>query len=147
MRSMKDLSRLVEFRRLVPLLSQYRGLMDTGKLAEWYCVKLFGLRLVMPRNRKGADALGSRGERIEIKHRFFSGRTPPGMRMKRDDVDYVLYVELAKDLIPRRILRIASRDLVSMSDGRISFRNAVDRGRARLVFSREEDRLEQRKGL
>jgi hypothetical protein len=90
MRSLKDLKRLTEFRKLVPVLSRYRGLIDSGKLAEWYCVELFRLELVMPRNRKGADAISPSGERVEIKHRFYSGKTPPGMKIESEGVDYVL---------------------------------------------------------
>lgn len=115
--TVRHIKRFTEFRKLVPFLSRYRAITDTGKLAEWYCVKLFRLKLVTPRNRKGADAIDPRGKRVEIKHRLYSGRTPPGMRLDRASIDYVFYVELDTDLLPRRIRRINTRDLVPMSNG------------------------------
>jgi len=62
-----------DFNQFTKFISKFREIVDSGKLAEFYCSRLFDLKLVKPRN-SNIDAIGPNGEKIEIKHRFYSGK-------------------------------------------------------------------------
>jgi hypothetical protein len=116
--------------------SDYRDVIHTGRLAERYCAALFGLRLMKTPNNRGADAIGRRGERVEIKQRIVRGATPPGMKIDLTGVDLVYYVKLAPDLLPDCIYRIESMHITSTTNGRVSFAKAIRDGAATVVYSR-----------
>jgi hypothetical protein len=122
-----------EYNQLTECLSRFRAVIDTGKLAEFYCCKIFDLKLVTPHNST-IDAMSSTGERIEIKHRFFSGKVPPGMKINLQNIDYVLYVELNDDLIPKQIYKIHSKDIYYTTGSRVSFKKAFKEDNAELLF-------------
>lgn len=130
-------------------LIKYRDIIDTGKLAEFYCEKLFGLsafRSAKSQNiRKNGphDANTPCGERVEIKYRAPNSKTPPGMKLNFANFDFVLYVLLDENLLPSRIWRIRKCDITQTKnpgdwsdtyDGRVSFRNALRDHKAEQVF-------------
>jgi len=82
------------------------------------------------------DAISPSGKRIEIKHRAYAGNIPPGMKVALQNVDYVLYVELDNDLLPKHIYRIKSEDIEYTTHKRVSFRRAFKENKARLIFQR-----------
>ena len=45
-----------DFNEFVRFITKFRDIVDTGKLAEFYCSKLFDLKLVKPRNQYSYDA-------------------------------------------------------------------------------------------
>ncbi|MEM5803234.1 MAG: hypothetical protein QW350_00670 [Candidatus Aenigmatarchaeota archaeon] len=103
LKTRKDLEKVIQdFDQFSEFIYKFKEFIDTGKLAEFYCSKLFDLKLVKPHN-SNIDALGPKGERIEIKHRFYSGKTPPGMKVNLDVIDYVFYVQLDENsLLPKK---------------------------------------------
>jgi len=115
------------------LISKFKEIVDSGKLAEFYCSRLFDLKLVRPRN-SNIDAIGPKGERIEIKHRFYSGKIPPGMKINLHNIDYVFYVELDDNLLPNRIFKIKSNDIDYTTGKRVSFKRAFNENKVELVF-------------
>jgi len=51
LRTKKDLKKVIpNFNQFVKFISKFREIVDTGKLAEYYCSKLFRLKLVKPGN-------------------------------------------------------------------------------------------------
>ncbi|MEM2099968.1 MAG: hypothetical protein QXV37_01410 [Candidatus Jordarchaeaceae archaeon] len=123
-----------DFNEFVGFLTKFKEIVDTGKLAEFYCKILFNLR---PTSRNyGFDAIDQENKKVEIKHRFYSGKTPPGMEMDLNTIDYVLYVDLDKDdLLPKQILKIKSEDIIRRTKGkRVSFKKAIKERKAELVF-------------
>jgi hypothetical protein len=122
--------------RLLRSATEYRDVIHTGRLAERYCAALFGLRLMKTPNSRGGDAIGRRGERVEIKQRIIRGATPPGMKIDLSGVDVVYYVKLAPDLLPDCIYRIERKHITATTNGRVSFATAIRDGAAAVVFSR-----------
>jgi hypothetical protein len=130
----EDLEKIIaDFNQFTELVSKFKEIVDSGKLAEFYCSRLFDLKLVRPRN-SNIDAIGPKGERIEIKHRFYSGKIPPGMKINLHNIDYVFYVELDDNLLPNRIFKIKSNDIDYTTGKRVSFKRAFNENKVELVF-------------
>jgi hypothetical protein len=130
----EDLEKIIaDFKQFTELISKFKEIVDSGKLAEFYCSRLFDLKLVRPRN-SNIDAIGPKGERIEIKHRFYSGKIPPGMKINLHNIDYVFYVELDDNLLPNRIFKIKSNDIDYTTGKRVSFKRAFNENKVELVF-------------
>jgi len=130
----EDLEKIIaDFNQFTELISKFKEIVDSGKLAEFYCSRLFDLKLVRPRN-SNIDAIGPKGERIEIKHRFYSGKIPPGMKINLHNIDYVFYVELDDNLLPNRIFKIKSNDIDYTTGKRVSFKRAFNENKVELVF-------------
>ena len=60
-----------ELRRAIPgfedlraFLAEFPGVVDTRKLAEFFCAKLFSLKLMRPSNRYYYDAVDPAGKRV-----------------------------------------------------------------------------------
>jgi hypothetical protein len=135
--TIRDLKKVIpEFDKFAKFISKFRDVVDTGKLAEFYCSKLFRLKLVKPRN-SNIDATSPPGKKIEIKHRFYKREIPPGMKIDLRNIDYVLYVGLDDDLLPKRIYKIESKDINYTTHKRVSFRKAFKENKAKLVFQRQ----------
>ncbi|MCP8313155.1 MAG: hypothetical protein H3Z53_02120 [archaeon] len=134
-KNMKDLRREIEdFDGFVSFISKFEKIIDTGKLAEFYCEKLFRLK-PQPRN-SGFDATSSDGKKIEIKHRFYSTKTPPGMEVDLEEIDYIYYVDLDESLLPSRIYQIKSGDVYYTKGKRVSFRRAFEERKFKLIFQK-----------
>lgn len=128
-------------------LIKYKALIDTGKLAEFYCERLFGLsgyrsaKSDLVRKNGPHDASTQDGDRIEVKYRASKGT--PGMVMNFANFDFVLYVLLDESLLPSCIWKIRKRDIVQTQNkgewsetyhGRVSFREAIRNNKAEQVF-------------
>lgn len=136
MKNIKDLKKAVsDFDKLKYFLSKYRNIVDSGRLSELWCARLFNLKLSEKTNDK-IDAIDRNGKRIEIKQRFYTGKVPIGMKIKLNNVDKVYYVQLGLDLIPQKIYKIEARDIKSLKNGRVSFKKAFHEKRAEVVFKR-----------
>ncbi len=136
MKNEKDLELVIpNYEKFKQVLIDHKEIIDTGRLAEFYCSKLFDLKLVQPHN-SSIDAIAPDGARIEIKHRFYSGKIPPGMKINLKNIDWVYYVELNADLLPEHIHRINPNDIETPSGNRVSFRHAFMDGKAELIFSK-----------
>ncbi|MDO8538291.1 MAG: hypothetical protein Q7S21_05385 [archaeon] len=134
-KSISDLQNSIHnFKRFRAFLLEFKEIIDTGKLAEFYCCKLFDLKPVKPHNAY-IDAKSKSGERIEIKHRFFSGKTPPGMKINLKNIDFVYYVELSDNLLPKQIFKIKKEDIEQVSKGRVSFKKVFKEKKAEIVFN------------
>jgi hypothetical protein len=130
----KDLKKSIShFNRFHRSLVEVKEVVDTGKLAEFYCSKLFNLKLVQPHN-SSIDAVDVRGKRIEIKHRFAFKGIPPGMKLNLRKIDFVLYVELNKKLLPVRIFKIETKYIQRTSGDRVSFRKGFQDNKAKLIY-------------
>jgi hypothetical protein len=92
------------------------------------------LEITRPRNQYHYDARSPDGQRIEIKHRFFSTRTPPGMKIDLEKIDSVLYVDLDENLLPRRIFKIEPKDLEYTTGKRVSFQKAFKENKVKMVY-------------
>ncbi|MBD3723703.1 MAG: hypothetical protein IE891_02685 [Flavobacteriaceae bacterium] len=76
-----------------------------GDLGEYYCKKLFNLKLEDNAVNKGFDAIDVAGKKVEIKTR----RIPEGKSkviFRGFDFDYCLYVELNEYFEPLEILKL-----------------------------------------
>ena len=131
------------FDKFKKFISEYRDLVDTGKLAEFYCAKLLHLTPSVSNGPYDLEDTNSIDEkRIEVKYRFFKGGHPPGMVLDFQKFDIVYYVELGDDLIPVHIHKIKKADITQLSGepwstsykGRVSFKEAYNTGKAKIVF-------------
>ncbi|MBI2048218.1 MAG: hypothetical protein HYT27_03695 [Parcubacteria group bacterium] len=130
----KDLKKSIPgFNRFHQSLLAVREVVDTGELSEFYCRKLFRLKRVKPWNA-AIDAIDPHGKKVEIKHRSITGKTPAGMKVHLKKIDYLLYVELSKKLLPAKIFKIDAKDITPASGGRVSFLKAFQNGKAQIVF-------------
>ncbi|OGD95513.1 hypothetical protein A3F57_03205 [Candidatus Roizmanbacteria bacterium RIFCSPHIGHO2_12_FULL_36_11] len=135
MKNQSDLEKLIpDFEDFKKVLWSYKNIIDTGKLTEYYCSILFGLTLTTPRNYY-FDALTSENKKVEVKHRFYSGNIPPGMKIKLENIDVIYYVELEPNLLPKRIYKFLSEDITYTMNGRVSFQNAFNSHKAEVVYS------------
>lgn len=135
MKSKKDLIKATpHFKSFISVLSKHKNIIDTGKLAEDYCAKLFKLKIVSPHNAS-IDAVDRYGKRVEIKQRIFKGNFMPGMSINLAKIDYVLYVELSDNLLPRRIFKINAKDIKYTKGKRVSFRGAFKENKVELVYN------------
>jgi hypothetical protein len=143
--SVSILSQKIEdFGKFNEFLSSYRHLVDTGKLAQFYCEKLFDLtqHRVLNGPYDLEDKKSKDEKRIEVKYRFSKGGFPPGMVLDFQKFDIVYYVELRDDLLPAHIHKIKKADITQLggeqwSDsykGRVSFKEAYNTGKAKIVF-------------
>ncbi len=133
-----------DFDKFKEFLSTYRHLVDTRKLAQFYCEKLFDLTpLRVPNGPYDLEDKKSVDEkRIEVKYRFFKGGFPPGMVLDFQKFDIVYYVELGDDLLPVHIHKIRKADITQLGGaqwselykGRVSFKEAYNTGKAKIVF-------------
>lgn len=134
MKNIKDLKKAVsDFDKLKYFLSKYKNIVDSGRLSEFWCARLFNLELSEKTNDK-IDAIDRNGKRIEIKQRFYTGKVPIGMKIKLNSVDEVYYVQLGLDLIPQEIYKIEARNIESLKNSRVSFKKAFLEKRAEVVF-------------
>jgi hypothetical protein len=110
------------------VLQKYRGLIDTGKLAEFYCVKLFGLKPYTTSDGRVIsnglwDATTADMQKVEIKYRVLRNKkTPPGMKLSFENFHFVLYVDLDSDLLPARIWRKSRTRLQALAQEHLSVR-------------------------
>ena len=131
----KDLKKSIpNFNRFYQSLLATKEVVDTGELSELYCRKLFRLKRVKPWNA-AIDAIDPQGKKVEIKHRTMTGKTPAGMKVNLKKIDYLLYVELNKNLLPVKIFKINAKDITPLRDSRVSFRKAFQNGKAQIVFN------------
>lgn len=104
-------------------------------MAQFYCRKLFDLEEIKPFNRSGPDLESKDGKlKFEVKYRKMEvemdddrilNRTPPGMPINLESIDYVLYVYLDDNLLPKFIFKIKSEDIdYTGTDKRVSFKRA-----------------------
>lgn len=134
MKNEKDLEiSIPNFEQFRQVLIDHKEIIDTGRLAEFYCSKLFDLKLVTPHNAS-VDAIAPDGSRIEIKYRFYSGKVPPGMKINLQNIDWVYYVELTENLLPKHIHKISSKDLGYTAGNRVSFRQVFIDESFELIF-------------
>ena len=117
-----------DFDRFKIFIKDYKDIVDTGKLAQFYCEKILDLKQIKPFNTKGMD-LESKDSKIkyEVKYRKgnFSDKAPVGMKIDLSKVNYVLYVELnSETLLPNRIFKIKSEDIEYKKGKRVSFNKA-----------------------
>ncbi len=131
----KDLEKNIQyFSKFSEMISEFNEIIDTGKLAEFYCEKLFDLKLKKPRN-SNIDAESPSGKKIEIKQRFYNGKIPPGMKINLENIDYVYYVKLDdKSLLPKYIYKIKSEDIEHTVKGRVSFKKTFNDKKEEIVF-------------
>lgn len=132
------------FDKFKDFISTYHSLVDTGKLAQFYCEKLFDLTPHrIPNGPYDLEDKKSKDEKwIEVKYRFFKGGFPPGMELDFRKFDVVYYVELGEDLLPVHIHKILKKDITQLSGepwsesykGRVSFKEAYNTGKAKIVF-------------
>lgn len=135
---MTDLEKIVDLKRLTGFVSEFREIVDTGKLAQFYCRKLFNLREIEPFNKKGPDLESFDGKiKFEVKHRVFRN-VPPGMPIDLSNIDYVLYVDLEKEsLLPKSIFRINKDDITytNRKSKRVSFKRAFREKKYEVIFA------------
>jgi len=125
-KTLEDLrAAMADFNDFRDVLRRYRHIIDTGKLAEYWCRVLFDLQPECITNHPGYDARMRTGERVQIKYRKFSGKIPPAMRINLNSVDCILYVELDDELLPAQIWRVDAVHLTRMKNDRCSFRQAI----------------------
>jgi len=90
---------------------------------------------VKPRNRYRYDAVDAEGKRVEIKQRFYSTRTPPGMKIDLEKIDYVLYVDIDEEtFLPKKIRRIDAENIEYRTGKRVSFKKAFDKNEFEVLF-------------
>jgi len=135
---LKELIATIEdFEEFEKFISSYQDIVDTGKLAEFYCEKLFNLTPVIPRNQYSYDALDAEGKRVEIKHRFYSTKTPPGMKINLENIDYVLYVDIDEEtFLPTKIYKINAENIEYKTGKRVSFKKAFDKNEYEVLFKK-----------
>ncbi|OGG04811.1 hypothetical protein A2Z33_05880 [Candidatus Gottesmanbacteria bacterium RBG_16_52_11] len=122
LKTYKDLKQSIpNFENFCDILQKYKELINTGKLAEFYCRRLFRLEPVVPSN-SNFDAMTQYLKKVEIKYRNFKkGKTPPGMKIDSSLVDYVYYLELNENLLPINIYLYNIADLKHTTGMRVSF--------------------------
>ena len=130
-----------DFNQFIKFISEFKFIVDTGKLAEFYCIKLFNLK---PTNKKNDfyDATDSESKRIEIKFRdtFKKQSIPSGMEIKLETIDYVLLVYLDETLLPQKIYKIKSEYIDYTTGKRVSFKRAFNENK--LLFSNNTYKFE-----
>jgi len=139
LKPIKKLEEIENFEVLKNFLASEYGqkLIDRGKLAEFYCEELFGLKRTSRSNEEGYDLESKDGKRFEVKNRKAKLREDylktnsvllPGMEIDLDKIDYVLYVILDENLLPKYIFQIPKEELGSRLKGkkRVSFKRALD---------------------
>jgi hypothetical protein len=120
----EDLEKNIKnFGRLKKFLLEFKEIVDTGKLAEFYCEKLWNLKKPGKPNQKGFDLKDESGKKYEVKYRKDS--TNPGMKIKdKDSLDSVLYVHLDENLLPEVIKQFKSKDIHYTKNLRVTFKGA-----------------------
>lgn len=144
----KDFEQIPELVRLRSLISefiqrqefsqsaQFRSIISTGMLAEYYCQKLFDLKPFEVWNGP-YDAITRTGKKIEIKTRTIVQRNPlcpPGMKINLAEIDAVFYVYFTKSLSLQAVYAIRKEDITTLPGGRVSFQSAFDNGKAELIY-------------
>lgn len=127
--SIKDIDEIKHF------IKKHKRLVDTGKLAEFWCEKLCGITLAKKSNEKGYDGITSSGEKIEIKYRYLKGKVPPGMKIDTAKIKYVYYVFMNEDLLPDSIYRYNIKHIQQKENSRVSFKNAHKKGQFEIIYS------------
>jgi hypothetical protein len=121
----EDLEKNIKnFGRLKKFLIEFKEIVDTGKLSEFYCEKLWNLKKSKKQNQKGFDLKDESGKKYEVKYRKDS--TNPGMEIKdKDSLDSVLYVHLDENLLPEVIKQFKSKDIqYTKNPPRVTFKGA-----------------------
>ena len=129
--------KIPDFVKFCRFLKKHEYIIDTGRLSEWYCKILFNLKLSSKSNEL-YDAEDRQGNRVEIKQRNYSGKTPGGMKMDLKRISYVFYVKLNESLLPEIIHKIDKKDIIKLSNGRVSFRKAFNENiKAKIVYKQK----------
>ena len=139
----KKLNEIIpDFEQFKNFVFKFKEIVDTGKLAEFYCEKLFDLDKISPRN-SGPD-LETKNKKFvfEVKYRKMvflknediMSKTPPGMKIDLKKIYSVLYVYLDGNLLPNHIFQIKSEDIKYTTDTRVSFKNAFKKNKAKTIF-------------
>jgi len=119
----EDLEKNIKnFGRLKKFLLEFKEIVDTGKLSEFYCEKLWNLKKPGKPNQEGFDLKDESGKKYEVKYR--KGKNS-GMKIKdKDSLDSVLYVHLDENLLPEVIKQFKSKDIHYTKNPRVSFKEA-----------------------
>jgi hypothetical protein len=135
----EDLENIENFDKLKNFLIEFKEIVDTGKLAEFYCEKLWNLKKSKKPNQKGFDLKDESGKKYEVKYRKDS--TNPGMKIKdKDSLDSVLYVHLDENLLPEVIKQFKSKDLhYTKNPPRVTFKDAEPK----IIFKLRSDKSEK----
>ncbi|MEK6832942.1 MAG: hypothetical protein AABY32_02750 [Nanoarchaeota archaeon] len=128
-------------------INDHKDIVDTGKLAQFYCEKLLDLKGIKPFNTKGMD-LESRDGKIkyEVKYRKgdFSDKTPIGMEIDLSRINYVLYVELNPEtLLPNKIFKIKSEDIQYKKGKRVSFNKAFKDKKIEAIIIKQNEKTKK----
>lgn len=135
-KNLKDLKKIISnFKHFKENLVKFKNFIDTGKLAEYYCIVLYELKLIKPHNAS-FDALTSDNKKVEIKHRVHKGSILPGMKINLESIDQVYYVELDQNLLPIKIHKILVTDLEYSTGKRVSFKKVFDLKKNQVIFER-----------
>ena len=110
-------------------------IISTGKLSEYYCILLFDIMLNKKPN-DSYDGVDKEKKKVEIKHRKSSSRIPGGMKIDLNRIDYVLYVFLEDDLLPKEIIRINKNHITKTSNERVSFKEAFVNNKHETIYKR-----------
>lgn len=129
--------------RKIPNIEDYSSflvennyIVDSGRLAEHYCQLLFGIELSKKVN-EFYDGIDGNKLKVEIKQRRFDGRTPPGMNIDLNKIDYVLYVFLNAKMLPEKILKFEKEHLTQTKGKRISFKKAYHNKLYEVMYSHD----------
>jgi hypothetical protein len=137
----EDLEKNIKnFGRLKKFLLEFKEIVDTGKLAEFYCEKLWNLKKPGKPNQKGFDLKDESGKKYEVKYR--KGKNS-GMKIKdKDSLDSVLYVHLDGNLLPEVIKQFKSKDIpYTKNPPRVSFKKAEPK--SKIIFKLRSDKSEK----
>ena len=113
------------------------SIIDTGMLAEYYCKKLFALKDHKVWNGP-FDAETEDGLRIEIKIRdcFKNNKItcPPGMKVNKENMDWLFYVSLNENFTLKAILAFYKDDIDQLQNGRVSFKKAFKEHKYQIIY-------------
>lgn len=112
-----------------------RFIISTGKLSEYYCKLLFGIKLKEKPNDL-YDGVDAENNKVEIKQRKSISRIPGGMKIDLKRIDYVLYVFLGDDLLPDEIIRINKEYITKTSNERVSFKEVFVNKKYETIYKR-----------
>lgn len=120
--------------------SKHKGIIDTGRLSEYYCSRLFGLTL-SEKSNDDFDAICNKTKiKVEIKQRKFFEDYPPSLAvgLKKQKImkkeNYLMYFAIIdENFLPYRIYKIKSKD-IDLNGNRINFKRAFDNKKIELVF-------------
>jgi hypothetical protein len=136
MKNLNDLKQqITDFKNFCDFIRNYQSIISTGRLSEYYCSLLFDIELNGNPNSP-YDGVDKDNKKVEIKYRKSVSPTPRGMKIDLKAIDYVLYVSLDDDLLPNKIIRIDKEYITGTSNGRVSFKNALNNRKCKLIYER-----------